>query len=144
MAGHKGYGLALMIEILSGGLSGSAMREDVGIWMLEPRNKPTDHSHAFIAVNPEVFLGKDAFPARLDDLFTASRAAPSSKAALPSRSPGRSNRTAERRPWPRASSFPRMSSSCCASPPRKTAAPCLHFSADGSGPAAPVAPEIPN
>jgi LDH2 family malate/lactate/ureidoglycolate dehydrogenase len=76
MAGHKGYGLALMIEILSGALSGAAMRDKVGIWMWEPLGKPTDHSHAFLAINPSVFLGEKVFGERLDDLFRGIRKSP--------------------------------------------------------------------
>jgi len=79
MSGHKGYGLALMIEILSGVLSGSALRDRVGIWMREPLARPTDHSHAFLAVNPAVFLGEDAFLARQDDLFGGIRGLPAAK-----------------------------------------------------------------
>ncbi|MDB6092650.1 MAG: Ldh family oxidoreductase [Verrucomicrobia bacterium] len=76
MAGHKGYGLALMIEILSGALSGAAMREQVGKWYWEPRDISTDHSHAFIAINPAVFLGADIMPARMDELFQDIRSGP--------------------------------------------------------------------
>jgi ureidoglycolate dehydrogenase (NAD+) len=54
MAGHKGYGLALMIEILSGVLSGSALRDKVGIWMWEHFGRATDHSHAYMAINKGV------------------------------------------------------------------------------------------
>jgi LDH2 family malate/lactate/ureidoglycolate dehydrogenase len=76
MAGYKGYGIALMIEILSGALSGASMRKDVGIWMLEPRDEPTDHGHAFISIAPAVFLGEGVFPARLDDLLSGIRGTP--------------------------------------------------------------------
>jgi ureidoglycolate dehydrogenase (NAD+) len=76
MSGHKGYGLALMIEILSGGLSGAKMRDKVGIWMLDPPEQATDHSHAFIAINPATFLGEKVFPGRMDDLFGHIRSGP--------------------------------------------------------------------
>jgi ureidoglycolate dehydrogenase (NAD+) len=79
MAGHKGYGLALMIEVLSGVLSGSALRDRVGIWMLDPMDQPTDHSHAFLAINPNVFLGIDAFLARQDGLFSGIRGLPTAR-----------------------------------------------------------------
>jgi len=75
MAGAKGYGLALMIEILSGALSGAAMREKVGKWYWEPREISTDHSHAFIAINPAVFLG-EKMPVRMDELFAGIRSGP--------------------------------------------------------------------
>jgi LDH2 family malate/lactate/ureidoglycolate dehydrogenase len=76
MAGHKGYGLALMIEVLSGALSGSSMRDDVGIWMREPLGKPTGHGQAFLAIDPSVFLGQGLFPSRTDQLFQSIRSLP--------------------------------------------------------------------
>lgn len=79
MAGHKGYGLALMIEILSGVLSGSALRDRVGIWMREPLGRPTDHSHAFLAINPNVFLGAGVFSTRQDGLFQGIRGLPAAQ-----------------------------------------------------------------
>jgi LDH2 family malate/lactate/ureidoglycolate dehydrogenase len=79
MAGHKGYGLALMIEILSGGLSGAALRSKVGRWMNDPPEQATDHSHAFLAINPDTFLGKAVFPGHMDDLFRGIRGHPAMK-----------------------------------------------------------------
>ncbi|HEY1765053.1 MAG TPA: Ldh family oxidoreductase [Opitutaceae bacterium] len=77
MAGHKGYGLALMIEILSGALSGSSMRNEVGIWMREPLGKPTGHGQAFLAIDPAVFLGTERFTSRMEELFGSIRSGPS-------------------------------------------------------------------
>jgi ureidoglycolate dehydrogenase (NAD+) len=76
MSGHKGYGLALMIEILSGALSGSLMRDEVGIWMREPLGQPTGHGQAFLAIDPAVFLGADRFSLRMDRLFRSIRSSP--------------------------------------------------------------------
>ncbi|HUD83560.1 MAG TPA: Ldh family oxidoreductase [Candidatus Saccharimonadales bacterium] len=76
MAAHKGYGLALMIEILSGVLSGGAMRDKIGSFVDLP-DKPADYSQAFLAINPEVFLGENVFAGRVDDLFGGIRHLPS-------------------------------------------------------------------
>jgi ureidoglycolate dehydrogenase (NAD+) len=73
MSGHKGYGLGLMIEILSGVLSGSAVRDRVGLWMHDPKSVHTNHGHAFIAINPGVFMGAEAFMDRQDSLFSGIR-----------------------------------------------------------------------
>jgi len=82
MSGYKGYGLGLMIEILSAGLSGAAMRDEVGLWMHDPKSIATDHSHAFIAINPGVFLGDNVFPGRLDRLFSGIRGGPAAAGPL--------------------------------------------------------------
>ncbi|MDB6092672.1 MAG: Ldh family oxidoreductase [Verrucomicrobia bacterium] len=75
MAEHKGYGLALMIEILSGALSGGAMRNGIGRFV-DPPSKPSNYSHAFLAINPAVFLGENVIGGRLDELFGAIRKVP--------------------------------------------------------------------
>lgn len=88
MAGPKGYGLALMIEILSGALSGSPMRDEVGQWVMPPTSAMTDHSHGFLVINPAVFLGPDAFAGRLDNLFAGIRNAPATIASGGVKIPG--------------------------------------------------------
>jgi LDH2 family malate/lactate/ureidoglycolate dehydrogenase len=88
MAGPKGYGLALMIEILSAAVSGSAMRDKVGMWAHQPTSINTDHSHGFLVINPAVFLGSDAFAGRLDDLFAGIRREPATAASGGIKIPG--------------------------------------------------------
>jgi ureidoglycolate dehydrogenase (NAD+) len=87
MAGHKGYGLALMVEILSGALSGGGMRDQIGAFT-DPPDKRADYSHAFVAINPAVFLGEGAFAERLDELFAGIRATPASAEAGSIKIPG--------------------------------------------------------
>ena len=87
MAGHKGYGLALMIEILSGGLSGGALRDRIGAFV-DPPGKSADYSHAFVAINPGLFLGQEIFLGRLDDLFAGIRRAPAAAGAGQVKIPG--------------------------------------------------------
>ena len=57
MTGHKGYGLALLIESLSGLLSGAAVTWSVGSWMHDDGTQPTDHGAAFLAINPAIIAG---------------------------------------------------------------------------------------
>ena len=76
MAGHKGYGLAMMIEIFSGLLSGSLVRDKVGGWMFGDASAPTDHGHAFFAIDPNVFAGGGAFETRMNDLVRGIKASP--------------------------------------------------------------------
>jgi ureidoglycolate dehydrogenase (NAD+) len=87
MAGHKGYGLALMIEILSGALSGGAMRDKIGSFT-DPAEKTADYSHAFLAINPGVFLGENVFMNRLDELFGGIKRFPSVRESDPVKIPG--------------------------------------------------------
>ena len=76
MAGHKGYGLALMVEIFSALLSGSMMRDKVGGWMFGDPAAHTDHGHAFFAIDPAVFTGAAAFETRMDELVHGIKACP--------------------------------------------------------------------
>ena len=69
MAGHKGYGLALMIEILSGPLSGAAVRDKVGSWIGDDPSIPTDHGHAFLAIDPATITGGNDFPGGMTSLI---------------------------------------------------------------------------
>jgi len=65
---HKGYGIALMVDMLAGILSGAAFSNKVGqLW----GNKETvqDIGLYFSVVNPAVTLGVDAFAERVDILI---------------------------------------------------------------------------
>ena len=50
MAGHKGYGIALLIESLAAVLTGAAVTWDVGSWLFGDLSQATDHGHAFLAI----------------------------------------------------------------------------------------------
>ena len=50
-AGHKGYGIALMIEVLAGLLSGGSIRWGVESWTDADPSLPTHHGGAFIAID---------------------------------------------------------------------------------------------
>ncbi|MBU6293355.1 MAG: Ldh family oxidoreductase [Planctomycetes bacterium] len=51
MAGHKGYGLGLLAEWLSGVIPGGAITWQVGSWMFDPADKPSAHNAGFIAMD---------------------------------------------------------------------------------------------
>lgn len=59
--GHKGYGLAMLVDILSGVLSGSAYGDGVGA------RKHPNVGHFFMALNIENFISLDEFKQRMDD-----------------------------------------------------------------------------
>lgn len=67
MAAHKGYGLAMMVELLSGVLSGGgvSVMGDIVSWCFD-MEKPNNVCHTFIAIDPDKFIGKDALKERMD------------------------------------------------------------------------------
>ena len=58
MAGFKGYGIAMMIDILSGVLSGAAYLNNVGRFYSE-NNACMDVGFTFIAIDPKIVFGDD-------------------------------------------------------------------------------------
>ena len=80
MAAHKGYGLAVMIEMLTGGLSGGCMSmlDNIVSWLFEIE-EPNRVCHTFIAIDIEQFIGKEAFIKRMDAMAEALRNAPKAK-----------------------------------------------------------------
>jgi LDH2 family malate/lactate/ureidoglycolate dehydrogenase len=63
LGGYKGYGLAVMVEILCAVLSGGAMLTEVGgIHML---GKPMRANHLFVAIDVARFMPLDEFTARM-------------------------------------------------------------------------------
>lgn len=80
MAAHKGYGLAVLVELLTGVLSGGAMSMtgDIVSWCFE-LEKPNNVCHAFIAIDVEKFVGKDEFAKRTEKMAQRLRSAPKAK-----------------------------------------------------------------
>ena len=60
IGGHKGYGLALAIAILSGVLTGGSFLTGVKS-MLQQADEPQHVSHFFILINPAQVIGIDAY-----------------------------------------------------------------------------------
>ena len=61
--GHKGSGLAFIIDIISGVLSGAAWGYHVGHTI---GTRPANVGHAFAAINIEAFMDKDEFFERIE------------------------------------------------------------------------------
>lgn len=74
LAGYKGYGYAAAVEILSAALQcGNYMKMLTG--MDEQGHKQPYHlGHFFIAVDPEAFMGQEAFKKTAGDILRALRA----------------------------------------------------------------------
>jgi LDH2 family malate/lactate/ureidoglycolate dehydrogenase len=78
MAGHKGYALALLVELLSGALSGAAIGPDVGS-MYKQLDRPQDVGHFLCLVDISAFVDPVEFRRRVDatiDRIKASRRRP--------------------------------------------------------------------
>ena len=76
MAGHKGYGLALLTETLSGILTGAAMTRHVLSWSFAEPSLPTDHGAAFIAIDIAAMMPLETFQRRVDQTIREIREAP--------------------------------------------------------------------
>ena len=77
-ASHKGYGFAMMVEMLTGGLAHSGMTEDVHSWNTVP-GRDADTGHCFIAIDPAAVGGAEEFRRRVDLLIDRMRATPPEK-----------------------------------------------------------------
>lgn len=89
MAAHKGYGLAIMVELLTGILSGgcTSMGGDIVSWCFE-LEKPNNVCHTFIAIDPSKFLGEEKVADRVEDMAQVLRSAPKAKGAERIYTPG--------------------------------------------------------
>jgi amino acid adenylation domain-containing protein len=69
IGGHKGYGLALVLEVLSGVLSGAGFSADHSRDKLHGSSRAPDYGHFFIAIDPERFMPASEFIARVDRMI---------------------------------------------------------------------------
>lgn len=97
MAGHKGFGLAMMIDVLSGILGGAASGPDVGdVFCYD--DGPQNVGHFFQAIDLRRLGQADAVRRRMDELIRRLRAAPPAPGTDRIRVPGDVEReTAEAR-----------------------------------------------
>ncbi len=87
-AGHKGYGIALLIETLSGVLTGAAITHGVGNWMWDDGTQPTKHGAAFLAIDVNSLMPETEFARRMEALVDEIHAAPLAEGAAAIRMPG--------------------------------------------------------
>lgn len=87
MAGHKGFGLAIMIETLSAVLTGAGITRQVVSWTVGDPSAATGHGAAFVAIDIGAMMPVDVFKQRMDGLAAEIRQAPraegSSRVYLP-------------------------------------------------------------
>lgn len=75
VGGHKGFGLSLMIDILCGVLSGGAFQQHLKSMYAAPE-KPSATCHLMVAIDPSVYLGREAFLDRMDEFYRTIKASP--------------------------------------------------------------------
>jgi len=75
-AGHKGYGIGLLIEGLSAVLTGAAVTRQVGSWLFDDGKTPTGHGAAFLAMHTDAIMPIGRFCERIDTLIDEIHAAP--------------------------------------------------------------------
>ena len=75
VGGARGFALGLMVEVLSGVLTGSAVGKEVGS-LFSTWDRPNDVGHLFIAVDIERFLPLSEFLGRLEGLLAWISATP--------------------------------------------------------------------
>ena len=73
--GHKGFGLAVIIEVLSGVLTGAGMLSQMGQWLTET-SVPIDTGHFFIALNINTFCSLQSFMQRIDHMIDELKRSP--------------------------------------------------------------------
>jgi ureidoglycolate dehydrogenase (NAD+) len=78
MAGHKGYGLAVFVEVLTAVLSGAAILSEVKSWVADT-SEPTNEGHAFIAIDVGHMMPIETFKARMDRMIREIKGAPRAK-----------------------------------------------------------------
>jgi ureidoglycolate dehydrogenase (NAD+) len=75
LGGYKGYGLALMVEVLSGVLAGAAVTHGVA-GLFANLERPQGLGHFHLALDPERTVGRERFASVLSGLLDELRAIP--------------------------------------------------------------------
>jgi len=80
MAAHKGYGLAILVDLLTGVLNGGAtsMGGQIGSWVVD-LDKPNLVCHTFIAIDAAQFLDRETMADRTEAMASQLRALPKAK-----------------------------------------------------------------
>jgi ureidoglycolate dehydrogenase (NAD+) len=78
MAGHKGYGLAILVEVLAGLLAGGNTLSEMKSWTFSPAEKAR-LGQAFIAINVGSILPVQDFARRVAGMIRELRSAPKAK-----------------------------------------------------------------
>ncbi len=78
MAAHKGYGLALLVEILTGVLSGGGVMNEVPSWLFSMEEK-NNVSHMFIVIDVSKFMDTNIFNNKIENMIEYLHSTPKAK-----------------------------------------------------------------
>jgi LDH2 family malate/lactate/ureidoglycolate dehydrogenase len=87
LAPYKGFGLALVLEVLAGVLAGARFGRQHAV-EVEAGERPWDEGHFFLAFDPGLVMPVAMFKQRLDALIRDVRAVPPGADGRPPRTPG--------------------------------------------------------
>jgi ureidoglycolate dehydrogenase (NAD+) len=87
MAGPKGYGISVMIEVLAGVLSGAGFGTELGS-MYDDFSKPQNIGHWMLALDIEAFMPRSEFDTRIGGLVSMVRGTAPTDPARPILLPG--------------------------------------------------------
>ncbi len=74
IAEHKGYGLALIMEVLAGVLTGAGFGHDHAREGARGAGRPPESGHFFLAIDPRMFMPIEEFRARADRMVAMIKA----------------------------------------------------------------------
>ena len=74
MAGHKGYAITFLMDVLSGALTGSAV--GTGVHGPYEADRPSGAGHLFLALDPDAFGDRPGYEARVGRLIDEVKAVP--------------------------------------------------------------------
>jgi LDH2 family malate/lactate/ureidoglycolate dehydrogenase len=87
IAGHKGYGLSVMVDLFAGVLSGASYLDRISSWSSHPE-VPQDLGHIFIVIDTAVLFAGDELGQRIADFRARLLATPAADPKSPVRLPG--------------------------------------------------------
>jgi LDH2 family malate/lactate/ureidoglycolate dehydrogenase len=100
MAGHKGYGIGLWCEVLSGVLPGGCVTWQVGSWMFDPADQSSRHNASFTVIDVNAIADRTLFDEKLkrliDEIHSARAAEGVQRVLIPGEREWKLKREAER------------------------------------------------
>ena len=80
MAAHKGYGLAVLVELLASVMTGAGILSEVASWNLD-MSSTNNAGHAFIAIDISKMMSMDMFNSRMSQMMDELKNSPKAKGA---------------------------------------------------------------
>ena len=80
MAAHKGYGLAVLVEILASVITGAGLLSEIASWNLD-LSSVNNAGHAFIAIDVSKMIPFDIFTQRINQMASELKNGPKAKGA---------------------------------------------------------------